>query len=165
MNTKLNKYAQGLTTDIPQEHRNSTYLYKSLIRKDVEQTEWLIGLKEKDIAQLLADHATITSDNIVTEDMTSLGQATVLMAGKYGGVIGAPHYNEQLATDIEERQVETECDVVFLKARSDSAKEAFKQLTGETFTPYVKKHIPKVDSSSERQAKIDAMRAKYLTKA
>lgn len=141
--TKLNPYAVGLETDLPKEHKNHSWLYKNLIRKDVEQMEFLIKLKEKDDAQFTADRQTLQSANITEEIFTSLGGRVQQMANKYGSVIGAPHYDEDLDTELEIAQLEIQFEIGCLQKRIASAKEAFKQLTGEPFTPYVKKAVYK----------------------
>lgn len=153
MTQKLNKYAQGIACDIPLSHNNSPYLYRTIIRKDVEQMEWMLGMKEKDVAQMTDDLATIKGANISDQQFASLGKSVQLMTAKYGSVIGSPHYDEDLVLDIEERHFETECDITFITNRIASAKEAFLQLTGDVFT---------AKPSNKRSAQTPEQRRKLL---
>ena len=164
MTKKLNTFASDLATDYPISNKDSIYLIQSSIRKDVEHAEWLISLKQKDIDLLDADMVYVTSCNIKHETMQELSGSTVkLVTAKYGAVIGAPHYNEDLHLDLEERKLEREVAIEMIQGRIKKMKEAFKQLTGDTFTPYKKKAAPVQQSTADRRAALEAARAKLAS--
>ena len=139
MTKALNQIAAGLNSRIPTDHSNAGYLHRSMIRKSVEQIEWLITQSEKKEAQLVADYQHVSSANVTEEVFSSLGGRVQQMMNKYGAVAGAPHYDEALIIEIEIAQLEVQADITMLKALLTDYKQAFKQLTGDTFTPYQKK--------------------------
>lgn len=159
MKTKMNTRAQALHTDIPADHSNSSYLHRSILRKEVEQLEWLINQAEGKDAQLTADLQTIMSANITEEVFASLGGRVQQMTAKYGSVIGAPHYDENMVLEIEIMQLEVQADIGFLNAALESAKQAFQQLTGDEFTPYQRRPRDTRTADEKRKA-LEAQKAK-----
>ena len=139
MTKALNQIAAGLNSRIPSDHSNAGYLHRSMIRKSVEQIEWLIAQSEKKEAQLVADYQHVSSANVTEEVFSSLGARVQQMMNKYGAVAGAPHYDEALVIEIEIAQLEVQADISMLKDLLSDYKQAFKQLTGDTFTPYQRK--------------------------
>ena len=159
MKTKLNTRAQALNEQIPAAHSNSGYLHRSILRKEVEQLEWLINQAENKEAQLVSDMEIITSANITEEVFESLGGRVKQMTAKYGSVIGAPHYDEVMVAEIELMQLEVAADIQMLQKSLTAAKEAFKQLTGDEFTPYQRR--PKdTRSNAEKLKALEAQKAK-----
>lgn len=165
MQKKLNTYAADLAESFPLSNKNSQYIIMSEIRKVVEQLEYIKSYKEKDIDQMNADMEYATSNNIKHETMAMLSGSTVkLVTAKYGHVIGAPHYDENLVIDLEERIFEREFDIELINRRIAKAKEAFKQLTGDKFTPAKKRNqaYTQTQTPEERRKALEAKRAKLM---
>ena len=145
MSKTTNHFASGFDSVFPQGDRGSIYLTKNIARKCVEQAEWLIHAKEKDVEDLAQDGATIAgADETGTED-------TLLICRKYGAVRGALRFDDIALDRIAERQDNLNNEIKYLNHFIEQMKAAFKQCTGDAFTASTKPQSP---VSSERAAEL-----------
>ena len=150
MSKTTNHFSSAFSKVFPDCHRGSLYLTQNLIRKAVEQAEWLIDQKTKDRDQLVDDAVTIAGAAEAPSD------GTLAICAKYGAVRGAMHYDDIALDRIDERITNIEVEIEMLQQFAELHKAAFKDLTGDTFTAKNKPQQPQVDS--DRAA---ALRAKY----
>lgn len=144
--TAAYKAAFPITSDF----KGSIYLTQNLIRKSVEQAQWLISQKEKDIALLVQDGKILAGADQAPDE------GTLAICAKYGAVRGAMHYDDIALDRIDERVLNLETEVSMLEQFIEAQKEAFKAHTGDTFT---EKSTPAAKPLSD--AKRAALRAKY----
>lgn len=150
MSKTINHFSTAFNKVFPDCHRGSLYLTQNLIRKSVEQAEWLIAQKSKDRDQLVDDAITIAGADQAPSD------GTLAICAKYGAVRGAMHYDDIALDRIDERITNIELEIEMLQQFVELQKLAFKDCTGDTFTAKSKPQQPAVDN--KRAA---ALRAKY----
>lgn len=148
--TSHNYFSTAFENVFPDCHRGSIYLTQNLIRKSVEQAEWLIAQKTKDRDQLVDDAITIAGAAEAPSD------GTLAICAKYGAVRGAMHYDDIALDRIDERITNIEVEIEMLQQFVELHKAAFKECTGDTFTAKSKPQQPSIDN--ERAAEL---RAKY----
>jgi len=150
MSKTTNHFTSAFSASFPDCHRGSTYITQNLIRKAVEQAEWLLTQKTKDRDQLVDDMVQIMgADQAPTE-------GTLAICAKYGAVRGAMHYDDIAADRIDERITNIEVEIEMLEQYIKQNKDAFKAVTGDEFTAKKKQTQSQVDP--KRMAEI---RKKY----
>ena len=85
MSNTSNHFASGYNSSFPNQDlnggRSRVYLIQNLARKAVEQAEWLIDQKEKDIHQLV-------DDKIQIEGADQISEISLWLVAKYGAARG-----------------------------------------------------------------------------
>lgn len=150
MSKTTNHFTSAYSSVFPDCHRGSIYLSQNLLRKAVEQAEWLITQKKKDEAQLTDDMKQIMGADQAPAD------GTLAICAKYGAVRGAMHYDDIAADRIDERIVNINLEIEMLENFVKQNKGAFKDVTGDEFS--AKKQAPKSNVDPKRMAEL---RKKY----
>ena len=150
MSKTTNHFTAAFSSIFPNCHRGSIYISQNLIRKSVEQAEWLIAAKEKDVAQLVDDMTQIMGAD------QAPAEGTLAICAKYGAVRGAMHYDDIAADRIDERITNLEVEIEMLQQFVAQNKSAFKDVTGDEFT--AKKQAPTKSVDPKRMAQL---RKKY----
>ncbi len=145
MSKTTNHFASGFDSVFPQGDRSSIYLTKNITRKCVEQAEWLIHSKEKDIADLAQDGKAIAGADETNEENT------LLICRKYGAVRGALHFDDIALDRIAERMDNLTNEITYLNSFIEQMKAAFEQCTGDAFTASSK---PQSSISVKRRAEL-----------
>ena len=149
--SNTNHFSQGFSAIFPDSHKGSIYLTKNIIRKCVEQSEWLIGQKESDKLDLHEDATTIAG-----ADETN-GENTLYICRKYGAVRGALHYDDIALDRIDERITNMDLEIEMLQNFVTQMKAAYKTCTGDTF---LAKDKPKGAVPAKRS---EELRKKYAS--
>lgn len=153
MSKTTNHFIAAYTATFPEfaNSKSHIYLSQNLLRKSVEQAEWLISQKEKDIEQLVQDGKAIAGADQAPDE------GTLAICAKYGAVRGAMHYDDIALERIDERVDAISVEIDMLTEYVRQSKEAFKACTGDTYTPRASLK-PKSDLSDKKKAEL---RAKY----
>lgn len=151
MGQSINHFSSAYNSAFPKNDlnggRSSTSLTQFLIRKNVEQAEWLINQKLKDIALLVADKTQIEGADQIHDDQL------IIICAKYGAARGGIHDTNLASGRIDERMINLDNEIEMLRPFINDHKEAFKTCTGDTFTPAVKKptYKPTVDAKRQKE--------------
>ena len=160
MSKTTNHFSAAFVSTFPSKDGNnsksSTYLTQNLIRKTVDQAEWLIGMKEKDIIQLIDDKVQISS-----ADQISDNQLVVIVA-KYGAARGGIHSTDLAEERIDQRIESIDSEIDMLRDYIAQNKQAYKDATGDEFTASTKKSTP---VKRPTKAKLQGIMDKYQEQA
>ena len=160
MSKTTNHFSAAFVSTFPSKDGNnsksSTYLTQNLIRKTVDQAEWLIGMKEKDIIQLIDDKVQISS-----ADQISDNQLVVIVA-KYGAARGGIHSTDLAEERIDQRIESIDSEIDMLRDYIAQNKQAYKDATGDEFTASTKKSTP---VKRPTKAKLQGIMDKYQAQA
>ena len=160
MSKTTNHFSAAFVSTFPSKDgnnsRSSTYLTQNLIRKTVDQAEWLIGMKEKDIIQLIDDKVQISS-----ADQISDNQLVVIVA-KYGAARGGIHSTDLAEERIDQRIESIDSEIDMLRDYIAQNKQAYKDATGDEFTASTKKSTP---VKRPTKAKLQGIMDKYQAQA
>ena len=136
MGNSTNHFTSAYTSAFPKNDlnggRSSTSLTQFLIRKAVEQAEWLIEQKQKDIALLVQDKIQLEGADQIADDQL------VIICARYGAARGGIHNDDLAADRITERMINLDQEIEMCEDFITDHKAAFKACTGDTFTPKVK---------------------------
>tara|TARA_R100001082_G_scaffold110679_1_gene91340 strand:- start:84 stop:560 length:477 start_codon:yes stop_codon:yes gene_type:complete len=136
MGNSTNHFTSAYTSAFPKNDlnggRSSTSLTQFLIRKAVEQAEWLIEQKKKDIDDLVQDKIQLEGADQISDDKL------VIICARYGAARGGIHNDDLAADRITERMINLDQEIEMCEDYIADHKEAFKKCTGDTFTPKVK---------------------------
>lgn len=161
MSNTTNHFASGFNSSFPNQDLNNgrsrTALIQNLIRKAVEQAEWLVTMKEKDIYQLVDDKVQIEGADQISDDKL------VVICARYGAARGGMHATDVAADRIDERMDNLDQEIEMLNVYIKAQKEAYQECTGDTFTPKPKQQAPKVASINAKRKK--ALADKYMRQA
>ena len=148
MSKTTNHFTSAFSSVFPDCHRGSIYITQNLLRKAVEQAEWLLTQKTKDRDQLVDDAITIAGAAEAPSD------GTLAICAKYGAVRGAMHYDDIALDRIDERITNIEVEIEMLQQYVTLNKQTFKDITGDTFT----------QKNKPQQSPVDAKRKAELMK-
>ncbi len=161
MSKTTNHFTAGYKASFPSQDGNnsksSVYLTQSIIRKVVEQCEWLINQKTQDILQLIDDKTQITSADQVSDD-----KLTIIVA-KYGAARGGIHSVDIAEDRIDQRIESIDSEIAMLQDHIADQKQAFKDCTGDEYTAYKKK--PQYTRAAPDKKKMAAITDKYMAQA
>ena len=132
MSNATQHFTDGYAASFPSEDGNnsfsSTALPKNLIRKSVEHAEWLIGMKKKDIFQLIDDKIQREGADQISDDKL------VIIVAKYGAARGGMHNTDLAGERIDQRIESIDSEIDMLEDYLTAQKAAFKACTGDEFT-------------------------------
>ncbi len=160
MSKTTNHFSAAFVSTFPSKDgnnsRSSTYLTQNLIRKTVDQAEWLIGMKEKDIIQLIDDKVQISSADQISDDQL------VVIVAKYGAARGGIHSTDLAEERIDQRIESIDSEIDMLRDYIAQNKQAYKDATGDEFTASTKKSTP---VKRPTKAKLQGIMDKYQAQA
>ena len=160
MSKTTNHFSAAFVSTFPSKDgnnsRSSTYLTQNLIRKTVDQAEWLIGMKEKDIIQLIDDKVQISSADQISDDQL------VVIVAKYGAARGGIHSTDLAEERIDQRIESIDSEIDMLRDYIAQNKQAYKDATGDEFTASTKKSTP---VKRPPKAKLQGIMDKYQAQA
>ena len=161
MSNTSNHFASGYNSSFPNQDlnggRSRVYLIQNLARKAVEQAEWLIDQKEKDIHQLVDDKIQIEGADQISDDQL------VQIVAKYGAARGGMHSTDLASDRIDERMDNIDQEIEMLKAFVVDQKAAYEECTEDKFTYSSKKRAaPRIDIGAKRRKELAA---KYMQQA
>jgi len=160
MSKTTNHFSAAFVSTFPSKDgnnsRSSTYLTQNLIRKTVDQAEWLIGMKEKDIIQLIDDKVQISSADQISDDQL------VVIVAKYGAARGGIHSTDLAEDRIDQRIESIDSEIDMLRDYIAQNKQAYKDATGDEFTASNKKPTP---VKRPTKAKLQGIMDKYQAQA
>ena len=160
MSKTTNHFSAAFVSTFPSKDGNnsksSTYLTQNLIRKTVDQAEWLIGMKEKDIIQLIDDKVQISSADQISDDQL------VVIVAKYGAARGGIHSTDLAEERIDQRIESIDSEIDMLRDYIAQNKQAYKDATGDEFTASTKKSTP---VKRPTKAKLQGIMDKYQAQA
>ena len=160
MSNATQHFTDGYAASFPSKDGNnsfsSTALTKNLIRKSVEHAEWLIGMKKKDIFQLIDDKIQLEGADQISDDKL------VIIVAKYGAARGGMHNSDLAAERIDQRIASIDSEIDLLQDYINAQKAAFKACTGDEFTASNKKPTT---FKRPTKAKLKGIMDKYTAEA
>ena len=170
MSKTTNHFTAGYKASFPSQDGNnsksSVYLTQNIIRKTVEQCEWLIGRKKLDIQQLIDDKIQIAGADQNSDDKL------VIIVAKYGAArggigvasgVGSGLNSTDLAEERIDQRIESiDSEIEMLKDYITDQKQAYKDCTGDEFTATSSKPAP---VKRPTKAKLQGIMDKYQAKA
>ena len=161
MSKTTNHFTAGYKASFPSQDGNnsksSVYLTQNIIRKTVEQCEWLIDRKTSDILQLIDDKTQIVSADQISDD-----KLTIIVA-KHGAARGGIHSVDAAEDFIDDKIARIDSEIEMLRDYIADQKQAFKDCTGDEFTAYKKK--PQYTRTAPPKDKMSAITDKYMAQA
>ena len=160
MSNATQHFTDGYAASFPSKDGNNSYsstaLTKNLIRKSVEHAEWLIGMKKKDIQQLIDDKIQLAGADQISDDKL------VIIVAKYGAARGGIHNTDLAEERVDQRIESIDNEIELLQDYIIAHKAAFKECTGDTFTASNKKPTP---VKRPTKAKLQGIMDKYAAQA